>query len=360
MHKDPELLPFGAMPPLPVSTLGALAERRDELLSLPLAGPWRRLLAKLIDVYFYVLVVAVPGLGLASYFLPGFGAAISTPGMDQLLGLLVIPFSLLVEAVIFGWTGGSFGKWLLGLKVITIAGGRPTFAQYLRRQAGLWWAGLALGIPLIGLITLNHQHTRVKAGNNASYDVGRFNVNARPIGLMRKANAMLVTAAIAIGMVALIGFGNEEDRAMRTPVAWTNPTTGVKVSLPAGWGISALQKSKELAPNLYWFVNRRTRVEVLFASDAVPQQYSLDDYLVAWSHNVQESMDIGTVGVPAEFNGHPTLEARGLLKGEKPLDIKASIMRRNESVWRLLVFGKNGIGDSADTRALHDVLFGTL
>lgn len=354
------------MPPLPASSFERTAAahtgsgRRDDVLALPLAGPWRRFWAKLVDLYFYILVVGVPAIAVSSYFFPGFAAALNAPGAEQLLGLLLAPFSLLVEAVVFGWTGSTLGKWLLGLKVITLGGGRPTFSQYFRRQLGVWWGGLGLGIPLVTLFTMNHQHTRVKAGDNATYDVGRFNVKARPIGWLRKATAALLTVAIGAGMLALIGLGNEQERAMRTLVSWTNPATGVKVTLPLGWTLTTVQKSKDTNTDIFLFTHRKTRVEALLASEPVSRQYSLEQYLVEWSDNTRDKMDIKPVGTQTIAKGHRVLETQGVLKGEKPIGIYATVLRKNESVWRLLFFGKDGLEESADTRAMREVLFATL
>lgn len=364
-----------SMPPLPlVPPLGALPKsdterawaetadsaRREEVLALPLAGPWRRFWARMLDFYFYLLVVGVPLVAVASYYMPGFGAALGTPGSGQLWGFLFVPFALLVEAIIFGWTGSTFGKWLLGLKVITLGGGRPSFSQYLHRQLGVWWGGLGLGIPLVTLFTMNHQHSRVKAGNNASYDAGRFNVKARPIGWSRKAFAALATVAIAAGMVALIGFGDEQERIARTPVSWTNPATGIKVTLPPGWTPTTVKKSSETNTDIFLFINRKTRVEALLSSEVVPPQYSLEQYLVEWSDNVRDKMEIKPVGTQMIAKGHRVLETQGVLKNEKPLGIYATVLRKNESVWRLMFFGNDGAEQSADTRAMREVLFGTL
>lgn len=354
------------MPPLPQSdTDPAWAEtadssRREEVLALPLAGPWRRFWAKMLDFYFYLLVVGVPLVAVASYYMPGFAAALNTPGSDRLWGFLSVPFSLLVEAIIFGWTGSTFGKWLLGLKVITLGGARPSFGQYFRRQLGVWWGGLGLAIPLVTLFTMNHQHSRVKAGNNASYDAGRFNVKARPIGGTRKAIAALVSVAVVAGMIALISFGNEQERVASTPVSWINPATGVKVTLPIGWTPTTVKKSTETNTDIYFFINRKTRVEALFASEPIPRQYSLDQYLVEWSDNVREKMEIKPVGTQTIAKGHHVLETQGVLKSEKPLGIHATVLRKNESVWRLMFFGNDGKEESADTRAMREVLFGTL
>jgi hypothetical protein len=62
-----------AMPPLPVAP-GPIAHgetarhraARDAVLALPLAGPWRRFWARLVDIYFIMLVAGVPAVGATS------------------------------------------------------------------------------------------------------------------------------------------------------------------------------------------------------------------------------------------------------------------------------------------------------
>jgi hypothetical protein len=92
----------------------------------------------------------------------------------------------------------------------------------------------------------------------------------------------------------------------------------------------------------------------------VSRQYSLEQYLVEWSDNVREKMDIKPVGNQTIAKGHRVLETQGVLKAEKPLGIHATILRKKESVWRLMFFSDKGAEESADTRAMREVLFGTL
>ncbi|MFC7205981.1 DUF4339 domain-containing protein [Comamonas endophytica] len=67
--------------------------RPAPLLDLPLAGAWRRFLARVVDIG----IVAAPLLLLAK-LLPGFAPWLQRPGSLHLLALALLPLALLVEA----------------------------------------------------------------------------------------------------------------------------------------------------------------------------------------------------------------------------------------------------------------------
>jgi formylglycine-generating enzyme required for sulfatase activity len=163
------------------------------------AGPWRRLCARLIDLW----VIGLPTVFFVAFFLPpvwpGFAQWLQQPGADIALGFFVFPLVLVVEAIIFGLLGTTIGKGLLGIKVTTVAQKTPTFSQYLHRQFGVYFAGLGTGFPLAFWFTFARQYRRLKTGLPASYDEKKFVVTAEKISFFRYAAA---AAAVALILVA--------------------------------------------------------------------------------------------------------------------------------------------------------------
>lgn len=87
---------------------------------------------------------------------------------------------------------------LLRVEVVTVDGRPLRFPQYLARNLSQWVYGFALGLPLFGLLTMAYQGWRVRAGREANYDVGRFQVRPRDPGWLRPCIFMLVFVALLL------------------------------------------------------------------------------------------------------------------------------------------------------------------
>lgn len=162
--------------PPPINT-----DDRGHLVALPMAGPWRRFLARIIDLW--ILGVT---LGLIFGYAIGtqstaFALWIQKPGSEYVFGWFLAPFILATEAAIFALFGTTPGKAMLCVKVINVDGQKISGTQYLKRQMGVYWYGLGTSFPFVLLFTMARQHWRVKAGKEAGYDEDRYNVKAKKI-----------------------------------------------------------------------------------------------------------------------------------------------------------------------------------
>src|SRR5690606_1772866 len=108
--------------------------------------------------------------------------------------------------------GTTLGKGLLGVKVTTVAAGKPTALEYLKRQAGVYWYALGTGFPLVSLFTMARQYGHLKAARQTRYDSGIFSVRAPKLGVVRG----LLTAVVFVALLLVNGFfqtmSNEQDR----------------------------------------------------------------------------------------------------------------------------------------------------
>jgi hypothetical protein len=100
---------------------------------------------------------------------------------------LCILFALLVDVLIYRAFGNTPGKAWLGLQVKTVNGSPLEFTQYLTRNGKFYVSGLALGLPIIGLITIAYQSIRLRKGLQASYDESTGSrVYEKPVSWIRK------------------------------------------------------------------------------------------------------------------------------------------------------------------------------
>ena len=134
-----------------------------------LARPWPRYWARSLDVILWGLLLALLGGALVPQ-LSDIGADLGERASDQILGIIVLPFAMAADALTFALFGNTPGKWIAGLAVRDAAGGRLARGRYLKRTAGVYVNGLAVGVGIVALFTLSHQYHRVKNGALTSWD----------------------------------------------------------------------------------------------------------------------------------------------------------------------------------------------
>ena len=138
--------------------------------------PWRRWFARMVDV---------TALGFVATMLLTFLLAMAAPewldrrldAIDSLGRLSNVVYGIVGLAIAWPLIAclltlcGTPGKWLCGIKVVRIADGeRPTLGESLRREAMVWSLGIALGIPLLSLLTQVRAHTYLEEHGQAAWD----------------------------------------------------------------------------------------------------------------------------------------------------------------------------------------------
>jgi uncharacterized RDD family membrane protein YckC len=216
----PALPPQDTTPPPPIATIDIATSKSpsDPPMStrlaaavvgdtVPGANPWRRFFARIVDMWVLSIVIGLSaGLIGAAYF-PGYIEWASKPGSDSILGWLLTPFVLLLEAIIFGLFGSTLGKALLGVRVRTFDGEKPGFGRYLGRMPGVWWSALGTGFPLISLFTCAFAYGRVSKGTPMSYDAGAFDVTVSRMGVLRMLGTIVIVSVLFVAMVIFMKLG---------------------------------------------------------------------------------------------------------------------------------------------------------
>lgn len=164
-----------------VSALGDLAQLQTmpaafaRRTRLPLAGAWRRFLARVLDLWLISLPTSILAAAALARFWPQF---MGQPYALHLLALAGFALVLLIEVGVYGCCGNTAGKALFGITITTLDGTPLTAAQYLRRQLGVFCYGFALGLPVISLIAMAAQGLRLSSGEPTVYDAGKYMVRA--------------------------------------------------------------------------------------------------------------------------------------------------------------------------------------
>lgn len=161
------------------------------------ARPGQRLWARLLDNFLY-------GVGLVVLLGMLFPSLVDENTNEGLLGVMLLPFSLALDALVIASFGSSIGKSLMGLSVLRDDGENLTLADAIERNFYLWYRGLAIGVPIIALFTFMSAYRGMEEGNTTSWDrdtgSGVYNKSGNAVRTWVVAITFLV---LSVSLVAL-------------------------------------------------------------------------------------------------------------------------------------------------------------
>ncbi len=130
--------------------------------------PWSRFLAKIIDFGLYSLppVIILSLLAMVSM-------AFFTPPEDPFVIILVLAIVVallvqVIDGVVLYKTGSSIGRTVMNIEVI-----RPEQTSCwntVKRNLKCFGQGMALGLPILPLVTMAYQHAVISGGTQTSWD----------------------------------------------------------------------------------------------------------------------------------------------------------------------------------------------
>jgi uncharacterized RDD family membrane protein YckC len=167
-------------------------------------APWRRLFARMLDT---VIFSSLAWLGIGMLIVtisPGpheelFGkdSLLMNPAMSAILNCaIMIP----INALVLGLLGTTFGKWIFGVRVTRANGKAIGVGAAFGRELNVWASGLALGIPLLQLITTWSAYKHLTSTGKTGWDTGAdWVVTHRNDGVLQ---AILAVFGLALWFVA--------------------------------------------------------------------------------------------------------------------------------------------------------------
>jgi len=175
-----------------------VAEAEDEWVEP--ATPAARLWARLFDTWLFSLLIGA-GVGL---LFPALFERLDPLGRlgDTLVGVLVVPFALLVDAALMALFGTTPGKLLAGIRVETLDG-RRVGQEAFARNARVYIDGLWLGLPLLNLIGMSRARNRLLEEGATRWDEkAGTRVVERGSNELRTAAVAILALGINFGMTA--------------------------------------------------------------------------------------------------------------------------------------------------------------
>lgn len=340
---------------LPSSGIGHAAAEP----TLPLAGPWRRFFARVVDGAVFAYPAAVLFRLLIDWASPAFSMWLQSPNSRLVAPVFVLPFALAIEAVIAGLLGTTPGKKLLGVQVTTLSGGRPTFGQFATRLAGLYWRGLAVGVLLVNFCTMGRQYWLVRKGRPTGYDKDSFHVIARPLSRVRAVGAAAVVLAAVAFNQGMLTEQRMSRRDYNAGFEWRNPVSGGTAAIPPGWLYS--NRENETGDPLFTFSSDKLGVVGIFGMEEGLKEISVEEYRNIWTSVVSSDMLIDERVETVSVNGRNTLQSHGTMATNATRRVHVTLFKSGDQIWRLVLVGLPGRApDGTLTRHLREALVSTV
>ena len=165
-------------------------------------APWRRGAARLLDTVIHgsigVILIFFVWFRLAPLSAYRFFAYLE-PSFRPLGDLMLsVPIAGIVGAVVVGSTGTSVGKAVFGVQVVNGQGEPIGVLNACVREFHVWWKGLALGLPVVSLITMAVAGTTLKRDGSTSWDSGNGTI------VMHRPNGRLQYGLNIFGIIMIV------------------------------------------------------------------------------------------------------------------------------------------------------------
>lgn len=161
--------------------------------------PWVRYWARILDLLIFQVVFTLP----ATYFLLD-PATLNSLESSPLFFPISI-FSMFVfcfyQAGIHSLFGSTSGKALMKISLANADGTPLSFRQLLKREFGVYTAGMAIGVPYLGVFSMLWSMKKLATTGKTFWDEeGSFTVHHRVIGAVRIIAYVVIMLAIFFGI----------------------------------------------------------------------------------------------------------------------------------------------------------------
>ena len=128
--------------------------------------PWKRYLARLLDMLLYQLLVVLLWYGLLGYF---YDEGMFLEILILQLACIIVMFFM--EPIFLTCWGTTPGKWIFGISIRDRDGQLLSYKNALIRVGMVIWKGLGGNIPVYRCYTLNRCHSECMDGEAMEWDI---------------------------------------------------------------------------------------------------------------------------------------------------------------------------------------------
>lgn len=173
--------------------------------------PWRRFLARNIDLFTSGLLVYFLVLSVINNFFPAVAIQLSQALDNELVaGFMVYVLWLPIEATFLCTLGTTPAKWIFGIFIKKVDGSNLSFSNAIYRAFLIFSKGEWLGIPFFKLIPNYFYYQKLNASGKTSWDAETGSiVTHKKWGIFRGLSAIVVTFLTIILFSILNQAGNQ-------------------------------------------------------------------------------------------------------------------------------------------------------
>ena len=167
---------------------------------------WRRWTARGIDEFVGAVAVFSGVMSIGAFMSDSSEPSNAEEAMALValaLILLTLPLSIFASSVQYALFGGTFGKWICGVRVSDEQGNKPTRWGFFWRDIKVLVRGEWLRLWVLALIGNVIQYNRIVAGKPASYEASSP-FRARPTREGRWYDILLVLLVFVLGIVQFV------------------------------------------------------------------------------------------------------------------------------------------------------------
>jgi uncharacterized RDD family membrane protein YckC len=306
------------------------------------ANAWPRFFARIFDTWLESFVLGFfVGIFLALFF-PLILGFVQTIFGGIVFNILMLPLALVLDAILATLFGNTLGKVMLGLKVRNAGGERLNFSHYVRRNFGVWTRGLGLGIPIVNMVVMIIQASRVSDGKPTSYDeTPGYRVVSKRIGRFRMA---LIVSVVCVLFVSLVGFRvykslRNQGLIPMEPVqgeswTWKNPITDLSTQVESAWRQPQVRKS-EVGDPIYLFIDKNEKASIVLGFES-SADLTVKGYMEAYLAAVKGKMRFKDEGKFHEYRGCPAWEDSGWMNMNSNVNLNVKVVQVGDVFWRVV------------------------
>ena len=167
---------------------------------------WRRWTARGIDEFVGTLAAFSVVMSIGAFMPDSSEPSTAEEAMALValvLMLLALPLSIFASSVQYALFGGTFGKWICGVRVSDEQGNKPTRLGFFWRDIKVLVRGEWLRLWVLALIGNVIQYNRIVAGKPASYEASSP-FRARPTREGRWYDLLLVLLVFVLAIVQFV------------------------------------------------------------------------------------------------------------------------------------------------------------
>lgn len=163
---------------------------------------WRRFWARQLDYQLFALTVMML---MVMYTGPDSGLLLLFLGNTGVIGIALVFVFVFVESALLSSFGTTPGKWLLAISIKDQHGNNPSLPMSMARSLSVWVRGVAMGIPLIQLLTFWYSYGELLEKQRSKWD--EYAGTHVAVSAMDGARLILLVLALILTIVCAMHIG---------------------------------------------------------------------------------------------------------------------------------------------------------